>query len=378
VAQEAAQTSLKRELAVRGLLDDAPLLAEAIVDTVREPLLLLDSNLAVVVANRSFYLTFGVKPAETLGLLVYELGKGQWNVPRLRELLEDILPENHSFCDFKVDHHFPGIGRKIMLLNATRLRRRENQDALILLAMEDITAAHNREEELRCLVREREVFVQEVHHRVKNNLQTIASLLTLQSRFSSNMEATEALTQAGERVQAIARLHEELYTSSDLGDVNMGEYLRNLTKELQHVHGRPDIKFEVATEDILLTPYRSTSLALIANELILNCLKHAFPAGRSGQVQVSLQQVPTPVAGESLDSPFGRLQIQDNGVGLAQEVDAQKNKSLGLSIVRLLTQQLRAESECRNTDGVSWSITFPLAIHNSQEEANDADAHPDR
>ena len=127
-------------LSLRGLIEEAELLAEAIVDTVRESLLVLDHCLSIRLASRSFYLTFRVSPEETLDRLVYEVGEGQWNIPRLRQLLEEILPHNGSFRDFEVTHEFPRIGCKTMLLNARRLRRREDQEELILLAIDDVTA----------------------------------------------------------------------------------------------------------------------------------------------------------------------------------------------------------------------------------------------
>src|SRR4051812_27086006 len=123
----------------RSLIEEAPLLAEAVVDTVRESVLLLDGGLRVILANRSFYITFGVEPSETLDRLVYELGDGLWNVPELRNLLERILPHNSSFRDFELPLTVPGIGRKVTLLNARKLRRRD-QTELILLTIDDITA----------------------------------------------------------------------------------------------------------------------------------------------------------------------------------------------------------------------------------------------
>jgi PAS domain S-box-containing protein len=114
--------------------------AEDILATVREPLLVLDQELRVQRANHSFYRSFGVTEAETVNRLVYELGNGQWNIPRLRELLENVLPQNHVFDDFEVEHDFPVIGPKSMLLNARRVRQSDGaQDGLILLAIEDIT-----------------------------------------------------------------------------------------------------------------------------------------------------------------------------------------------------------------------------------------------
>jgi formate hydrogenlyase transcriptional activator len=107
--------------------------------SVRESLVVLDSDLKVVKANNSFYQTFNVKPGETEGTLIYDLGNRQWNIPKLRELLEDILPENTVFNDFEVEHNFEAIGNKIMLLNARRIYKKSNQTKLILLAIEDVT-----------------------------------------------------------------------------------------------------------------------------------------------------------------------------------------------------------------------------------------------
>ena len=110
-----------------------------ILGSIREPLVMLDSDLKVVKANHSFYQTFNVKPDETEGILIYDLGNRQWDIPKLRELLEDILLETSAFNDFEVEHDFETIGRKIMHLNARRIDRDANQTQLILLAIEDVT-----------------------------------------------------------------------------------------------------------------------------------------------------------------------------------------------------------------------------------------------
>lgn len=115
--------------------------ADSIVDTVREPMLVLSADLVVRRANRSFYRTFGVSPEKTIDRLVYDLGDGQWDISRLRSLLEEVLPQNTSFEDFEVTHNFPSIGRRVMLLNARRLYREPNNTQFILLAIEDIATA---------------------------------------------------------------------------------------------------------------------------------------------------------------------------------------------------------------------------------------------
>jgi PAS domain S-box-containing protein len=130
-------------------LQEARLYAENIVDTVREPLVVLDAELRVLSANRSFYRTFQVTPEETEGRLLYELGNRQWDIPRLRELLEEIIPGNTFFEDFEVEHDFPTIGHKIMLLNARRVYGETNKTQMILLAIEDITERKKAEEALK-------------------------------------------------------------------------------------------------------------------------------------------------------------------------------------------------------------------------------------
>jgi len=113
--------------------------AESIIDTVREPLLVLDHDLRVVTANRSFYVVFKTNPEETVGRLVYDLGDRQWDIPKLRELLENIIPRHTTFDGYEVEHEFAAIGRRTMLLNARRIRRPPGEERVILLAIEDIT-----------------------------------------------------------------------------------------------------------------------------------------------------------------------------------------------------------------------------------------------
>ena len=123
--------------------------AESIVETVREPLVVLDTDLKVISVNHSFYQTFKVKPEETAGKLIYDLGNRQWNIPKLRVLLEEIIPRNNQFQNFEVDHEFPTIGRKIMVLNARQIYSKGIGAHRILLAIEDITEQKKAETEIK-------------------------------------------------------------------------------------------------------------------------------------------------------------------------------------------------------------------------------------
>jgi chemotaxis protein methyltransferase CheR len=156
-------------------------LVEAIVDTVREPLIVLDDALRVVVASRSFYGTFNVTPEETEGHLLYELGNGQWDIPALRTLLEDIIPHHTTVEKYEVERVFPTIGQRSMLLNARKVFNEGNGSTSLLLAIEDVTERRALEREKDELLRQKELLLQEMNHRVNNSLQVIASILLLKA-----------------------------------------------------------------------------------------------------------------------------------------------------------------------------------------------------
>lgn len=142
--------------------------AESIVETVRESLVVLDADLRVISANRSFYETFKTKPGETAGQLFYDLGNRQWNIPKLRELLEEILPSGITFDNFEVEHEFRTIGRRIMHLNARRISKKTNETKLILLAIEDATERKRAQQALRENFEKLKFFAYSVIHDLKS------------------------------------------------------------------------------------------------------------------------------------------------------------------------------------------------------------------
>jgi len=165
------------------------------LDSIREPLVVLDFNLKVVKANRSFYRTFNVKPDETEGILIYDLGNGQWNIPKLRELLEDILPQNSLFHDFEVEHNFETIGRKIMHLNARRIYRKSNKTQLILLAIEDVTDREYYKRDLEELVKNRTAELIVARKAAEKRKQTAETALSEIKKLKDQLEAERAYLQ---------------------------------------------------------------------------------------------------------------------------------------------------------------------------------------
>ena len=188
-------------------------LAEAIVDALREPLLVLAPDLRVMAASRSFYRTFAVTPRKTEGRLVFDLGDGQWNIPKLRALLEDIIPKRRTVESYEVDHEFPSIGHRVMLVNARRVFDEDGSASAILLAIEDVTWRRDADREKDELLQAKEILLQEMQHRVANSLQIIASILLLKARTVQSEETRLHLQDAHQRVMSVATVQEQLHAS---------------------------------------------------------------------------------------------------------------------------------------------------------------------
>ena len=181
-------------------IDDVHTLAQGIVDTIRDPLVVLDQDLRVITANRAFCQTFRVTRQNIEDRPVYALGDGQWNIPALRFLLENIAPHHTVMEGYEVEREFPGIGRRLMLLNAREVVSQRNARKLILLTIEDVTEWRAAEREMAELLRQKEMLLQEMQHRIANSLQIIASILLLKARTVQSEETRMHLRDAHQRV----------------------------------------------------------------------------------------------------------------------------------------------------------------------------------
>src|ERR1700719_1574089 len=268
-------------------VQDAWTLAHAIVDTVREPLFVLDQDLRVVAASRSFYLTFKVNRGDTQGKLLYDLGDGQWDIPKLRLLLEGIVPQRGVMEDYEVVHEFPHIGRRTMLLNARKVFYEAGSHTNILLGIEDVTEKRASAREKDALLRQKDVLLDELQHRVANSLQIIASIIMMKAKSVESEETRRHLRDAHTRVISIAAVQEHLHTSAGIGSMEMQPYLTKLCEALAHSMIGEDqpISLRVLGEGGRATCRDAESLGLIVTELVVSSLKHAFKAGtKDGQI----------------------------------------------------------------------------------------------
>jgi PAS domain S-box-containing protein len=216
----------------------------------------------------------------------------------------------------------------------------------------DITERRCAEEQIAASLREKEILLKELHHRVKNNLQVISSLLSLQSRTIEDGPTRELFDASRGRVKSMALIHEQLYRSHDLATVDFGEYVRSLAGNLFRSYaGSPDaVALTLDVEDVSLTVDTALPCGLIINELITNSLKHAFPRGRKGEIRVGLRA--------EADQTY-ELSISDDGIGLPADSDAAGAPSSGLQLVATLAEQVGANVEVQRDGGTRFRIRFP-------------------
>ncbi|MBN2875753.1 MAG: sensor histidine kinase, partial [Spirochaetales bacterium] len=222
----------------------------------------------------------------------------------------------------------------------------------------DITERKEAEERLRRSLAEKEVLLREVHHRVKNNLNIISSLLNLQAGAIQNpQQALEGFQHSRERIMAMALVHEELYKSRDYASVDMGQYLADLVRNLSLGYGVENrIRIEASAIGVDLNVTSSIPCGLILNELIANAIKYAFPAGEQGEIRISLSKTGTGLV---------HMELSDDGVGLPrpfEELCDSEGASLGLVLVRLLVDQLEGTIEATVGQGTTYRIDFPEAV----------------
>jgi PAS domain S-box-containing protein len=215
----------------------------------------------------------------------------------------------------------------------------------------DITERKRTEEELQASLREKEVLLKEVHHRVKNNLQLVASLLHLQSDQLKDPEDQTLFEDIQNRVKSMAIIHESLYGTGDLAHFNFARYIGTLSTHLLHAYRAETshIRLHTELEDLAFDVDTAVPCGLILNELLTNALKYAFPDGRTGDIHIGLRA----------EAGHVTLRVHDTGVGFPEDLDFQNTDSLGLQLVGMLTEQLGGTIALARERGTTFTVTFP-------------------
>ena len=221
----------------------------------------------------------------------------------------------------------------------------------------DVTERKQAEEKILASLREKEILLREVHHRVKNNMQVISGLLDLQTSLSENPELIEKLNESQSRIRSMALIHEKLYGSEDFARIDLAGYVRTLSQDLFQLYkiNIGEIALIIQTDgDIYVDIDKAIPCGLILNELISNTLKHAFPGDRQGELQIIIR--------ETKNTEIEIL-LRDNGLGLPDDVDIHQPRSVGLHLVNgLVKNQLDGQIEVRRDNGTEFRIKFPLDL----------------
>ena len=388
-------STTNQELQTRNdLLNEAYDYSEAVFSTIHEPMVVLDKNLRVKSANKTFYKTYNTKVEETEGMLLYEIGHKQWNIPRLKELLEEILPKNSQFHDFEITHTFPEIGKKTMVLNARRIVQKSNHEELILLAIADITekvlTLHKMEKnEIKLIeakaaaedaVKYKQQFLANMSHEIRTPLNSIlgfANVLLKTKLGVKQREFAQAIKTSG------TSLNQLINDILDLARVDAGRMTFNkepfeIRKSLKSLIYSFDLK--IKEKNIELTKDYDSKIPLMLlgdsvrlNQIILNLLSNAIKFTHKGKIVLSVK-----LLNEDDENVTIGFAVADTGIGIpADKIDTIFNvfeqaesgtassyggTGLGLAIVKQLIEGQGGSISLKSKlgEGSIFSFTLPF------------------
>jgi signal transduction histidine kinase/CheY-like chemotaxis protein len=381
------------------LLDQIERYAQDVVDTVREPLLILDGSLRVHSANRAFYQTFGVVAEETEGQLVYELGNGQWDIPALRTLLEDIVPMSSVFNDFELEHDFPNLGRRVMLLNARKLRQR-NHAELLVLAMEDVTERRRAEAEVakakdaaEAANRTKSLFLANMSHELRTPLNAILGFSEMLQEEAVERHLTDFDTDLQKISSSGRQLLGLINDILDLSKIEAGKMeLRLETFDVSTLLDEvaSTIASQVAKNDNSLEIVCDPAIGSMRADLgkvrqgLFNLASNAAKFTQNGQITIQVER-------QVMDgSDWLMFRVSDTGIGLSSEqivrlfqpftqADASTTRrfggtGLGLALTRRFCQMMNGDVTVHSVpgEGSVFTILLPATISESASELVDA------
>jgi PAS domain S-box-containing protein len=322
-----------------------------LIQTANDAILLVDNETGrIIEANQKAGELFAMPVQEIIGLHHTELHPVELEA-QYREGFKKGVPEGGIVLLDMVIARRDGTAVPVEISESLiRLEGREVR----LGIFRDVTERKQTEERIKASLQEKEVLLQEIHHRVKNNMQVISSLLKLQAGYVADGETRELLKESRNRIRSMALIHECLYKSKDLARIDFREYVESLTRGLirSSTSDMQKISLKVDIENVIISADTSIPCGLIINELVSNALKHAFKGGRDGEIRVAINRT---------DREEYLLTVGDNGVGFPDGLDFMAPDSLGLELVNILVNnQLKGDIELDRTEGTEFRISFKL------------------
>ena len=336
----------------------------SVVESAMDAIITLNRGGTIVSWNRGAYDIFGYDADEVIGKSATMLMS--------KEYKDDFFKGSSKF---KPDYNFKSFKKEGM--NALR-KNGDNFPFDISVAawnsrgedyftaiIQDVTDRKKAEEQLKESLNEKDILLKEIHHRVKNNLMVISSLLSLQSRYIKDKDTLNIFKESQSRARSMALIHEKLYSSDDLKRINFGEYIRTLTTDLFHTYVTDPglIKLDIDVDDVMLDINTAVPLGLIVNELVSNSMKHAFPGLYRAEFADNAGTGKDEVMDEinvnfKPERDYFVLIVKDNGIGFPEELDFKNTDSLGLRLVNSLTDQIRGCIQLKVDGGTEFKIKF--------------------
>jgi len=317
-------------------------------ETAQDGILILDAGTGQIVEVNPFFIAFlGFSREEYLGKKIWDLG-----------IFKDVVANKDNFEELqqKESIRYENLpletadGRNIAVEFVSNVYM-VNSQKVIQCNIRDITERKKMTEQIEASLAEKEVLLKEIHHRVKNNMQVISSLLFMQERLVKDDKTREILRESQNRIKSMALIHEKLYQSVDLVRIDYTEYLQGISRYmLESYHMDPTfIKLQISSETVFLNIDKAVPCSLILNELISNSLKHAFPKERKGIITIDLQ----------IKAGTYILIYCDDGIGIPDGITVDGTESLGMHLINGLVKQLNGSIILDRKTGMKYTITFP-------------------
>lgn len=318
-----------------------------IVDTIRDPLVILDEDLRITMASRNFFAIFGDAETEVLGKTIGDLMQGQWDVTALNTLLQNVVPNETPFNDFLVEDEFPVLGHRVFKLNARKIYVPGNHVTQLLLAFEDVTDAVAAD-------RQKDVLAAELAHRIKNSLSVISAFVAFEMRRAAEpcLVGYQAMQN---RINAVAQLYDVIARSSAFGPVDVPLYLNGIAESIRAslLGDNSEIDISVDAEPLSIAADHAVPIGLLVNELATNAVKYAFHEGR-GRITLSFRRRDGEVV----------LSVEDNGVGF--DGSASRNAAstgLGTRFIDAFVAQIGGTlARASGSTGTTVTIRVPNSV----------------
>ena len=330
----------------------------SLVQNVQAAVIVHDADTKIVVSNIMAQELLGLTEEQVLGKAVIDpywkfLRQDQSILPYGEFPVNQVISSRQPLIDFIVAIQRPDKDELVwVLVNAVPVFKNKKEIYQIIITFTDITERKQAEEQIKSNLKEKETLLHEIHHRVKNNLTVIASLLKLQANSMEDERIKAALSDSQSRVQAMSDIHEILYTSENLSTLDMNSYLTKLTRDvIQNYTLGTKVNFKIEAELILVGSRQASPIGLIVNELITNSLKYAFPDTKEGEIKINLQKTADQI----------ELTYMDNGIGIPENFDWYNTKSMGLNLVKILAEnQLDGSIDMESNNGTKFTIKFNI------------------